>query len=135
MKAASLAALTLAAWSTTTTLAASITTIHSTAELDNILGLPVETPCLVAKADPACEAARKAIGFPGMLHGRQDVRLLLLDESSAPELAAILNMTSCTDLAFVPVPEGGGIWGSAASSEANAPPSVHVEHLLPDDKE
>jgi hypothetical protein len=128
--------LTVAAWSTTTTLAASLTTIHSTAELENILAPPMETPCLVAKRGPACAAARKAIGFPGVLQGRPDLRLLLLDEGSAPELASFLNLTSCTDLAFVPVPEnGGGIWGSAGSPQAEAPPSVRVEHLLPDNKE
>lgn len=134
MKAASAATalvLTLGACITTTTLAASLTTIHSTAEIENILAPPVQTPCLVTKADPACTTLRKSIGFPGMLAGRNDVRLLLLDEGSAPELAAFLNLSSCTDLAFVPVPEEGeGIWGSA-----EAPPSVHVEHLLPDNKQ
>jgi hypothetical protein len=37
-----------------------------------------------------------------MLYDHRDMRLLLLDEGSAPELAAFLNLTSFTDVAFVP---------------------------------
>jgi len=88
---------------------------------------------LVAKADPACSSARDAVGFSDAPHDIPGVRLHLLDEGSPPELAAFLNLTSCTDVAFVP--EGKWTWPPTAFYDVSSPQDLHIEHLLPDSKE
>lgn len=133
-------ALATAALVTSTVLAASPSSIHNTADPRQALAsveIEDQVPCLIASADPACRAELRDLGFLGKLQNRDDLRVLLLAEDSAPELKALLNLTACNDLAFVPTADlvsvTVGALGDAPTNAAAEPalaPSTPV-HLSP----